>query len=52
MDLTIFRLADEARRMGGDLGAHESFQHFAGLTQDQFNFLVEVVEDTEDYDWR
>lgn len=52
MDLTIFKLEDETRRLDGDLGACDDFQHLTGLTQEQFSFLTEMVENTEDYGWR
>lgn len=52
MDLTIFKLEDETRRLNGDPGACDGFQHLTDLSPGQFNFLVEMVESTEDYDWR
>lgn len=52
MEMTIFKLYDEARRLNGDPGACDGFQYLTNLTQEQFNFLVEMVEGTDEYDWR
>ena len=52
MIITIFRLEDYASHLDGDQGAHERFQYFTDLSEDQFNFLVELVDSTDDHDWR
>jgi len=52
MDLTIFRLEDYASHIDGGAGAAERFQHLRDLTREQFDFLVDLVDSTDDYDWR
>lgn len=52
MTITIFSLADYASYLNGDESASGRFQHFYDLSEEQLNLLVELVESSEDYDWR
>lgn len=52
MDITIFRLSDYSDYMNGDPFASDRFQHFSGLTWDQYKLIKDLVEQSEDHDWR
>ena len=52
MIITIFRLEDYASYLNGDEEALARFQYLADLSEDQFNFLAELIDSTDDYDWR
>ena len=52
MIITIFRLEDYASYLNGDEEALTRFQYLADLSEDQFNFLAELIDSTDDYDWR